>query len=130
SRNRPLPLTARKSCRWCRAANPEFSMSEVKERRFEAEVSQVLRLVVNSLYSNKEIFLRELVSNASDALDKLRFESLSRPELLPEGTEFRIRILPDKDKKTLTISDNGMGMSDVELEKNLGTIAHSGTREF
>ncbi len=105
-------------------------MSEVKERRFEAEVSQVLRLVVNSLYSNKEIFLRELVSNASDALDKLRFEALSRPELLPEGTEFRIRIFTNPDEKTLTISDNGMGMSDAELEKNLGTIAHSGTREF
>ncbi len=106
-------------------------MSEAaKQRPFQAEVSQVLRLVVNSLYSNKEIFLRELVSNASDALDKLRFESLSHPELLKEGTEFRIRISADPDKKTLTISDNGMGMTEEELEKNLGTIAHSGTREF
>lgn len=105
-------------------------MSEVKQRPFQAEVSQVLRLVVNSLYSNKEVFLRELVSNASDALDKLRFESLSRPELLPEGTTFRIRILPNDDDKTLTISDNGMGMTEEELERNLGTIAHSGTREF
>ncbi len=105
-------------------------MSEVKEHRFEAAVSQVLRLVVNSLYSNKEIFLRELVSNASDALDKLRFESLSKPELLPEGTEFRVRIVPDAEAKTLTISDNGMGMTEAELQKNLGTIAHSGTREF
>lgn len=105
-------------------------MSEVKQRPFQAEVSQVLRLVVNSLYSNKEVFLRELVSNASDALDKLRFESLSHPELLPEGTQFRIRIIPDDEAKTLTISDNGMGMTEEELERNLGTIAHSGTREF
>jgi molecular chaperone HtpG len=105
-------------------------MSEPKQRPFQADVSRVLRLVVNSLYSNKEIFLRELVSNASDALDKLRFDSLSHPELLPEGTDFRIRIVADPEKKTLTISDNGIGMDEAALEKNLGTIAHSGTREF
>src|SRR5262245_59453544 len=79
------------------------SMSESKQRPFQADVSRVLRLVVNSLYSNKEIFLRELVSNASDAIDKLRFDSLSQPELLPEGTEFRIRIVADAEKKTLTL---------------------------
>ncbi len=99
-------------------------------RPFQAEVSQVLRLVVNSLYSNKEVFLRELVSNASDALDKLRFKSLSNPELLPEGTEFRIRIEPDADAKTLTVSDNGVGMTEEDLANHLGTIAKSGTREF
>jgi molecular chaperone HtpG len=105
-------------------------MSESKQRPFQADVSRVLRLVVNSLYSNKEIFLRELVSNASDALDKLRFDSLSQPELLPEGTEFRIRIVANPELKTLTISDNGIGMDEAALERNLGTIAHSGTREF
>ncbi len=99
-------------------------------RPFQAEVSQVLRLVVNSLYSNKEVFLRELVSNASDALDKLRFKSLSQAELLPEGTEFRIRIEPDSAAKTLTISDNGIGMTEDDLANHLGTIAKSGTREF
>jgi molecular chaperone HtpG len=105
-------------------------MSEAKTHAFQAEVSQVLRLVVNSLYSNKEIFLRELVSNASDALDKLRFEGLANPGLLPEGTEFRVRIVANEKDKTITVSDNGMGMTAEELERNLGTIAHSGTREF
>ena len=93
--------------------------------QFEAEVSQVLRLVINSLYSNKEIFLRELISNASDAVDKLRFEAITRPELLGDDTEFRIRIEPDAENKTLTIEDNGIGMSREELITNLGTIAHS-----
>jgi molecular chaperone HtpG len=105
-------------------------MSEATVRPFQAEVSQVLRLVVNSLYSNKEIFLRELLSNASDAIDKLRFRSVSAPELLPEGHEFRIRVIPNSENKTLTLSDNGIGMTEEELVKNLGTIAHSGTREF
>jgi molecular chaperone HtpG len=97
--------------------------------RFEAEVEQVLRLVVHSLYSNKEIFLRELLSNASDALDKLRFRSVTEPHLLP-GEELRIRIEPDAEKKTLTIWDDGVGMSREELAANLGTIAKSGTREL
>lgn len=98
--------------------------------QFEAEVSQVLRLVINSLYSNKEIFLRELISNASDAVDKLRFEAITKPELLGDDTEFRIRIEPDAENKTLTIEDNGIGMSREELITNLGTIAHSGSRAF
>lgn len=103
-------------------------MSEVHS--FQAEVSQVLRLVVGSLYSNPEIFLRELVSNASDALDKLRFEAIGDPALMGDDTELRIRISPDPDAGTLTISDNGIGMSHDELVTNLGTIAHSGSRQL
>jgi molecular chaperone HtpG len=101
-----------------------------KTQKFKAEVGQVLHLVINSLYSDKDIFLRELISNAADALDKLRFEALSKPELLPEGYEPRIRLIPDKVARTLTIWDNGIGMSAAALSKDLGTVAHSGTREF
>jgi len=101
-----------------------------KTQKFKAEVGQVLNLVINSLYSDKDIFLRELVSNAADALDKLRFESLAKPELTPDGHEPRIRLIPDKVARTLTIWDNGIGMSAASLSKDLGTVAHSGTREF
>ncbi|MFC1642073.1 molecular chaperone HtpG [Myxococcota bacterium] len=105
-------------------------MQESKVCHFEAEVTQVLRLVVNSLYRNQEIFLRELLSNASDALDRLRFRALSEPELLSEATALKIRVIPDSDRGTLTIWDNGVGMSAEELEKDLGTVARSGSREF
>ncbi len=105
-------------------------MSDPTVRPFKAEVSQLLKLLVNSLYSNPEVFVRELISNASDALDKLRFESLSKPELMPSGTALGVRIAPDAEKQTLTISDNGIGMSKEELEENLGTLARSGTRQF
>src|SRR5690349_7658721 len=97
---------------------------------FQAEVSQVLNLVIHSLYSNKEIFLRELVSNASDALDKRRFAALEQPALLDDGEVLKIRIIPDAAAGTLTIWDNGIGMTEAELTKNLGTIAWSGSREF
>ena len=97
---------------------------------FQTEVRQLLKLMIHSLYSNKEIFLRELISNASDAADKLRFEALARPELLADDTELAIRIGSDKDKGTITISDNGIGMSRDDLIENLGTIARSGTAEF
>ncbi len=97
---------------------------------FQAEVSQVLRLVIHSLYSNQEIFLRELISNASDALDKRRFAALQAPELLPAGEALRVRLVPDKEKGTLTLSDNGIGMSEEDLKQSLGTIAWSGSREF
>ena len=107
-------------------------MSEAtpKTHKFEAEVSQVLRLVINSLYSNKEVFLRELVSNAADALDKLRFESVQNPALAPSGYSPTIRLIPDEKAKTLTIWDNGIGMSEQALSKDLGTVARSGSKEL
>lgn len=97
---------------------------------FQAEVKQLLDIVVHSLYSNKEIFLRELISNASDAIDKLRFEALSDPALYESDTQFAVRISFDKAARTITVSDNGIGMSRDEIVENLGTIAKSGTREF
>ncbi len=97
---------------------------------FQAEVKQLLHLMIHSLYSNKEIFLRELVSNASDAADKLRFEALANPELLEGGAELKIRVSFDKEARTVTIDDNGIGMSREEAIAHLGTIAKSGTREF
>jgi molecular chaperone HtpG len=97
---------------------------------FQAEVSQVLRLVIHSLYANKEIFLRELLSNASDALDRRRFAAIQSPELLGEGESLRVRIIPDAAAGTLTIWDNGIGMTEAELSQNLGTIAWSGSRDF
>jgi len=98
--------------------------------RFEAEVEQVLRLVIESLYSNREVFLRELVSNAADALDKLRFEAVTDESLKDDGAAMAVRIVPDRDAGTLTISDDGVGMSREELVSNLGTVARSGTREL
>mgnify|MGYP001362407199 CR=1 FL=1 len=97
---------------------------------FKAEVSQILDLVIRSLYSNKEIFLRELVSNASDAAEKLRFEALSDDGLLENDPELRIRVEVDKDAGTLTVSDNGIGMSRQEVMDTIGSIASSGTRRF
>ncbi|WP_333680099.1 molecular chaperone HtpG [Dyella sp.] len=99
-------------------------------RKFEAEVAQVLHLVTHSLYSHKEIFLRELISNASDACDKLRFESIGKPELLAGDAELHIDVSWDADKRTVTVRDNGVGMSRDEIVANLGTIASSGTRRF
>lgn len=97
---------------------------------FQAEVKQILHLVTHSLYSNKEIFLRELISNASDACDKLRFEALNQPELYEDAPNLEVRVSYDADAKTLTIRDNGIGLSAEEAVANLGTIAKSGTREF
>ncbi|HEX7815711.1 molecular chaperone HtpG [Dyella sp.] len=98
--------------------------------KFQAEVAQVLHLVTHSLYSHKEIFLRELISNASDACDKLRFESLAQPELLAGDGELHIDVRWDADARTVTVSDNGIGMSRDEVVANIGTIASSGTRRF
>ncbi|HXY05642.1 MAG TPA: molecular chaperone HtpG [Burkholderiaceae bacterium] len=97
---------------------------------FQAEVKQLLHLMIHSLYSNREIFLRELVSNASDACDRLRFAAIAEPSLLPSGEELAIRIAYDKAAHTITVSDNGIGMSREEMIGHLGTIAKSGTREF
>ncbi|MCF5215830.1 ATP-binding protein, partial [Pseudomonas syringae] len=97
---------------------------------FQTEVKQLLHLMIHSLYSNKEIFLRELISNASDAVDKLRFEALSKPELLEGGAELKIRVSFDKDAKTVTLEDNGIGMSREDVITHLGTIAKSGTADF
>ncbi len=105
-------------------------MSQPAERHeFQAEVRELLDLMIHSLYSHKDIFLRELVSNASDALDKVRFEALSRPELTPAG-EMEITLEVDPEARTLAVHDNGVGMTRAEVAENLGTIARSGTREF
>ncbi|MFQ6006019.1 MAG: molecular chaperone HtpG [Woeseia sp.] len=106
-------------------------MSESRETLgFQAEVRQLLHLMIHSLYSNKEIFLRELISNASDAADKLRFEALASPDLLKDDPDLRIRIEYDAEANTIAVMDNGIGMSRAELVDNLGTIAKSGTAEF
>ncbi|HEU4562450.1 MAG TPA: molecular chaperone HtpG [Longimicrobium sp.] len=105
------------------------SEGQAQQFAFQAEVQRLLDLVIHSLYTHKEIFLRELVSNASDAIDRLRFEALTRPDLLPEGHEPQIRLIPDKDTRTLVIEDDGIGMTRDEVVQNIGTIARSGTRE-
>ena len=104
--------------------------AEKQTHGFQAEVSRLLHLMIHSLYSNREIFLRELISNASDACDKLRFEALDNPALLEQGGEPQITLRVDKDAGTLTIADNGIGMSENEVVDNLGTIARSGTEKF
>jgi molecular chaperone HtpG len=101
-----------------------------EERRFETEVSQLLHLMVHALYSNREIFLRELVSNAADACDKLRFEALAKPDTIVQPAELHIDVTFDKDRREIRVIDNGIGMSRDEVIANIGTIARSGTKEF
>ncbi len=107
-----------------------MTMKGQETRGFQSEVKQLLHLMIHSLYSNKEIFLRELISNASDAADKLRFRALSDASLYEGDGELRVRLSVDKDKRTLTLSDNGIGMRRDEVIENLGTIAKSGTKSF
>jgi len=102
--------------------NEEFS--------FNADVSRLMDIIINSLYQNKEVFIREIISNASDALDKLRFVTVQNPEYLGELKEFEIKIDFDYDAKTISITDTGIGMTKAELIKNLGTVAKSGTTAF
>ena len=103
---------------------------EKKSHLFKAEISQMLDLVVNSLYSKKEIFLRELLSNASDAIDRAKYQGLTNADLIADNPAWTIGLIADKDAKTLTICDNGSGMDASELENNLGVIASSGTKAF
>ncbi|ROR06916.1 molecular chaperone HtpG [Erwinia sp. JUb26] len=107
-----------------------MTMKGQETRGFQSEVKQLLHLMIHSLYSNKEIFLRELISNASDAADKLRFRALSTPDLYEGDGELRVRVSVDKENRTLTLSDNGIGMRRDEVIENLGTIAKSGTKSF
>ncbi|WP_313390939.1 molecular chaperone HtpG [Acinetobacter sp.] len=107
-----------------------MSESSAQKHSFQAEVAQLLHLVTHSLYSNPEIFLRELISNASDACDKLRFEGINHPEFYENDPDLRVRVSLDADNKTITISDNGIGLSEQEAIDNLGTIAKSGTKDF
>ena len=99
-------------------------------QKFKTESKKLLDLMANSIYTNRDIFLRELISNASDAIDKLAFKSLTDTSIAEDGEELEITIAYDKDARTITISDNGIGMTEAELEENLGTIAHSGSEEF
>src|SRR6202041_2396235 len=112
------------------AIMPLDADTSAQSQPFQAEVAELLHLMVHSVYSETDIFLRELISNASDACDKLRYEAIANPALIGDGELPKIRIIPDKQANTLTIADTGIGMDRQELIDNLGTIARSGTKSF
>ncbi len=122
--------TQSKSKSKSKASSKPSSKPQTEQHVFQAEVQQLLHLMVHSLYSNREIFLRELISNAADACDKLRFQALSDDTLLADDAELRIRVELDEDNNTIAVTDNGIGMNHAEVIENIGTIARSGTRQF
>src|SRR5436305_7346802 len=128
------PLTAKAGAIHFFTEKPQETPGEIamstETLQFKTELKQILHIIVHSLYSHKDIFLRELISNASDAIDTIRFQSLTKPELLEGNSEWKIKIIPDRDQGTLTVSDNGVGMSEESVVDNLGTIAKSGTQAF
>ncbi len=123
-------MTETTKSKTAKSKNTKSKTTKVEKHEFQAEVREILNLVIHSLYSNREIFLRELVSNASDACDKLRFEALQNEELLGGDSELKIEIEVDEDAGLVTVRDNGIGMSRQDVVENIGTIARSGTKKF